>query len=147
MPQKSECEEQIRQKTSKLVKLLENKMQYEKLKYEHLRKNRFFLHPEILYERRREELDALAESCRVSAQKAAEDRTSILRLILQRLDGVSPLKILQRGYGVLEDAESLSTIRSVGDTHAGAKITAKLFDGQLSCTVTDVRKSGGSADV
>lgn len=54
------------------------------------------------------------------------------------LHAVSPLATVQRGYAVLEDADSSTPITSVHEAKATQNIHAKLRDGSLSMTVADV---------
>jgi len=54
-----------------------------------------------------------------------------------RLESVSPLKTLERGFAVALN-EKLETVKSVSSVTAGEKISVRLFDGELKCTVNDV---------
>lgn len=58
---------------------------------------------------------------------------------LSRLHGLSPLAILDRGYGLLETIPEHRRIRDVGQVSVGDEILARLAGGQLRCTVKDVR--------
>ncbi len=54
-----------------------------------------------------------------------------------RLESVSPLKTLRRGFAVALN-ENLETLKSVSFVTTGEKISVRLFDGELKCTVNDV---------
>lgn len=54
---------------------------------------------------------------------------------LERIRALSPKATLQRGYAILSDAEG-GTIDRVAATAKGAKLTARLADGQLGISVT-----------
>ncbi len=53
------------------------------------------------------------------------------------LEAVSPLKVLLRGYAIVEDENGLP-IKSCHETEAGAELKVKLHDGEILCTVNEV---------
>jgi exodeoxyribonuclease VII large subunit len=57
---------------------------------------------------------------------------------LGRLNSLSPLAILDRGYGILETLPHHKTIRRVAQVALGDMIQARLADGELRCTVEEV---------
>jgi exodeoxyribonuclease VII large subunit len=54
---------------------------------------------------------------------------------IERVRALSPQATLQRGYAILSDADG-GTVDRVAATAKGAKLTARLADGQLGLTVT-----------
>lgn len=56
-----------------------------------------------------------------------------------KLDAMSPLKVLTRGYAMAQD-ENGQVVRSVKQTSAGAKLTISVSDGAISATVIDVKE-------
>jgi exodeoxyribonuclease VII large subunit len=60
---------------------------------------------------------------------------------LSRLNSLSPLAILDRGYGILESTSGRHRIRDAGQVSAGEEILARLARGQLRCIVEEVRLS------
>ena len=54
-----------------------------------------------------------------------------------RLESVSPLKTLERGFAVALN-ESRETVKSVSSVSSGDKISLRLADGELRCSVTEV---------
>jgi len=57
---------------------------------------------------------------------------------LDRLNSLSPLAILDRGYGILETVPHRQTIRDINQVSVGEQIRARLANGQLRCTVDEV---------
>ena len=53
-----------------------------------------------------------------------------------KLDAMSPLKVLTRGYAMAQTADG-TVLRSVGQVEPGERITVSLQDGKLSATVTE----------
>ena len=58
-----------------------------------------------------------------------------------KLDAMSPLKVLTRGYAVAEK-ESGEILRSVKQTKTGEKITVSLSDGSFTASVLQVKENG-----
>ena len=54
-----------------------------------------------------------------------------------RLEAISPLKVLLRGYGIVEDENGIP-VKSCENIETGDKIRIKLCDGEISCTVDDI---------
>lgn len=140
MPVKTDCLEQIRQQTKKVSSLLENKLEYAKLKLKHARQSRAFLHPESLYEHKREELDYLNQSLDQNLSRILDQKKVHLSNFIHRLDGLSPLKVLQRGYAVPENKIDKSIIRSVNDIKAGDGMIVRIQDGKLDCSILSITK-------
>lgn len=59
--------------------------------------------------------------------------------IAAKLDAMSPLKVLARGYAMTM-SESGEVIRSVTQTDVGHTVTVKLHDGQLDAVVSKIRE-------
>ena len=58
---------------------------------------------------------------------------------LGRFHGLSPLAILDRGYGILETMPGRRIIRDAGQVSVGEEILARLARGKIRCTVEEVR--------
>ena len=58
-----------------------------------------------------------------------------------KLDAMSPLKVLTRGYAMAQDAEG-GVIRSVNQVAVGDTLQISLGDGKLTTTVTDIKENG-----
>ena len=57
-----------------------------------------------------------------------------------KLDAMSPLKVLTRGYAMAQD-DAGQVIRSVSQVSAGDRITVRLSDGSVDATVTDRKEN------
>ena len=65
-------------------------------------------------------------------QDRAESR---LRELVGRLDTLSPLAVLGRGYAVAWNADRTRALRNAADVHAGDRIRVTLASGELDCDV------------
>lgn len=57
-----------------------------------------------------------------------------------KLDAMSPLKVLTRGYAMTQKADG-TVVRSVHQVESGDQMRISLSDGQLTATVTDVKEN------
>ncbi len=53
-----------------------------------------------------------------------------------KLDAMSPLKVLLRGYAIVEDENGLP-IKSIHGAETGSNIKVRLHDGEINCTVNE----------
>jgi len=71
--------------------------------------------------------------------RLTERRTSQIGLAAARLEDLSPLAILARGYSASFAADGHTVIRSVSQVHSGDRINVRVSDGRLECTVIDTK--------
>jgi exodeoxyribonuclease VII large subunit len=62
-------------------------------------------------------------------------RTSLGRLAA-KLDGLSPLAVLARGYALVWDAKGRRLLRNAADVAVGDGLRVRLHQGALAATVT-----------
>jgi len=76
----------------------------------------------------------------VTAQSQCINRNNQRYIALTaKLDAMSPLKVLSRGYAIAQTTEQ-AVIRSVKQVKQGDKIDISFNDGTLSATVTDIKE-------
>lgn len=61
--------------------------------------------------------------------------------ITAKLDAMSPLKVLTRGYSMVENEQHI-LVRSVKDVSRGERVSILVADGKIDATVTDQKESG-----
>ena len=87
-------------------------------------------------ERRRTALAAGALALRAGIARTRERGGSRLQALAGRLDALSPLGVLQRGYALARRAEDGAILRRVGDAPVGSEIDVRLAQGELRAAVT-----------
>ena len=75
----------------------------------------------------------------VAVNHALKRKAEQTHAYLGRFNGLSPLAILDRGYGILETIPGRRIIRDAGQVSVGEEIVARLARGQIRCTVKEVK--------
>jgi exodeoxyribonuclease VII large subunit len=138
MPVRREQEALLRQFASRLGRALDHRLQNQAQRLGHMRASRVFRQPYDLLNRRRLDCDRLSQALRTAiGQKAAlaERQFSILT---GKLDALSPLKVLARGFGLVSSARDGRTLVSTALVNTGDRIDVRLCDGVLDCEVLGV---------
>lgn len=94
--------------------------------------------PELSLEKSEKELAMLKKSLNYSLEHLADIKSSTFLRFLEKLEALSPLKVLTRGYSITFSDEKAVT--SVNDTEVGKEIITRLTDGTLYSTVTRLQK-------
>jgi len=97
------------------------------------------LHPGRVIVRERTELERYEQRLLHSARKALSLRAGALSGLAGRLDAMSPLKVLGRGYAIATLANG-HALRSVDEVAVGERITVRLERGRLDAEVTARRE-------
>ena len=94
------------------------------------------------YLQQREKSLQLLQNRLASAQNQCISRSNQRYIALTaKLDAMSPLKVLTRGYAMAQKASG-EVVRSVSQVQAGDQIGVSFSDGKLFATVTDVKENG-----
>ncbi|MCL2003347.1 MAG: exodeoxyribonuclease VII large subunit [Oscillospiraceae bacterium] len=97
------------------------------------------LSPERYFTDKRLQLDRLVERLAGAWQRSSPQRAKTLASLAARLDALSPLKVLARGYAVAMGADSVP-LRSVKGIAVGDMLNIRLSDGRI---MTRVEQIGG----
>ena len=93
-------------------------------------------------------LDYLTRRFASAAQRQLGTADRRLAAAASKLDALSPLKVLSRGYAMVTRENAV--IRETAQIHPGDAITVSLSDGTAQCTVNTVQrrnKRGKKADI
>ncbi|MGP3777504.1 exodeoxyribonuclease VII large subunit [Halanaerobium saccharolyticum] len=116
------------------VRELKNKLQ-------NISERRIFSSPEELFRDYEQELDSLETKLNHQIERKYNDWENKYQLLYQRLNNLSPLKTLDRGYAILQD-QAERTVSSVEQIDQGDQLQARLSDGLLDLEVKASRKVG-----
>ena len=99
----------------------------------------FFVKPSVYLERKYEQLDALKNRLTTAQIRLVERNKQRYVASAAKLDAMSPLKVLSRGYAMVQ-TENGEILRSVKDVTSGTEISVQLGDGQLRAAVLDIKE-------
>ena len=85
-------------------------------------------------------VDELAYRMERAMHGSVESRTMQLATFAGRLNAVSPLKTLERGYSIASKTNDGKLVRSIDDISEGDGISLIVTDGRISCKVGSVSK-------
>jgi exodeoxyribonuclease VII large subunit len=105
-----------------------------------LASQRIFRRPTDLVHDRSRRLDELALRATSAMQRLLRDRHGRLATLLGKVDSLSPLAVLQRGYSITQDARSGAVVRSADDVKVGQTLVTRLARGQVISRVESVEK-------
>lgn len=98
--------------------------------------------PETVVERSEERLASLQNRLRAAAEQTAQIKSVAFLGLAGKLEALSPLKVLTRGYSITFSGEK--AITSVKEVAAGDEIRTRVFDGTIISTVTKCSKGAAA---
>jgi len=101
---------------------------------------RIFRRPMELVHDRSRRLDELALRETSAIERLLGDCQGRLAALVGKIDSLSPLAVLQRGYSITQDARSGAVVRSAGDLKVGQTIVTRLVQGQATSKVESIEK-------
>jgi len=100
-----------------------------------LRQSTMFMYPRRMLENRAQRLDMLKDALVRSAAVILRDKRHQFVLAMEKLDALSPTRVLRRGYGIVEyDGEPLKSARRVKE---GDELNIILADGKIRAVVRE----------
>ncbi len=82
-------------------------------------------------------LDMLYKYMRKALVLNKERISSNLYALIGKLDTLSPLAIMSRGYSIVRNIENGIVLKSVKDAHIGDSVEISVTDGKINCTVVN----------
>lgn len=98
-------------------------------------RSRFLENPEDWISLRKMEVDALAHRLAQEKSRCLTEAQTRLAALGGKLDALSPLKVLRRGYAMVQDGQGQAVTQS-SQVEVGDTLHLRLADGTLDCTVT-----------
>ena len=92
------------------------------------------VHPVNKVEEEKRKLDQQGERLARSIKQIIHDKDSKYHLFLTKLNVLSPLNMMKRGYSLAYDEEE-KLVKQVDDVQENTKIRVRLQDGLLDCRV------------
>ena len=142
VPDIAEIKNNLSALNQNLKSALQDKLNNLKLRFTAVEKSPYFKNGEkTILNSRRQTLDILTDNLFSRYGTVLNRYSARLKQSIVSLDALSPLKVLSRGYSVAEIDGKVLT--SVNNAKVGDKLTLKLSDGSLLCTVDSQGDNNG----
>ncbi|WP_368292565.1 exodeoxyribonuclease VII large subunit [Dehalobacter sp. TBBPA1] len=145
IPVLNELKDGIRYYEEKLTQRIQSVLRTKRHKVEELMSDSALARPGWRVEQSRQNLDYLSTRLVEGMTGFLTEKNGILRLLSAKIDLLSPLNILGRGYSLAYDIEG-KLIKTVRQAAAGDALSVRLSDGTLICEVTDIEELQASND-
>ncbi len=133
------CGERILQSVEKRLKILRQKLGL-------ISERRVLTSPRVYVEERRRTVDALAVRMRTGMTAEIARERAAYAAAAGKLDALSPLKVLGRGYSITRRQTDGTSVKSILEVSCGDRLSVMFYDGEISCTVDDVLNNGSGFD-
>ena len=126
--------EQLKQRTNKsilnILKLKKNKLDIFLNSY-------IFKNPKTIYEIKMQKVDTLVEKLIMLSKNILENKTYKYNYLLDKLETLSPIKTLKRGYSITKiDNKIIETVKNI---KPGMHINTTLEDGEIISEIMEVK--------
>lgn len=139
VPDQTELRQHLAAQRAMLLTLMTRRLKQERQRVAQLAGARALRDPKNYIDDRRMQLDYTQRRLIAALQRlVAQQRERFVRLT-SKLDAMSPLKVLSRGYSMTFDAQGY-VVRSVRTLSCGDRITVRLVDGRASAEVREIQE-------
>ena len=136
VPDQMELRQQLAQLDLRCRQAITARLRREKQRLEHLSQSTALTEPLRTIEDRRVLLDDRQRRMIQGLQHRLSVEQTRFAGLLSALDALSPLKVLGRGYAFARN-ESGEVVTSAGSVELGERLSLRLADGELGCTVME----------
>ena len=141
VPDRAELQRYVQLLSIRLRKVTENYLEERREKLWHLMQRPALKEPQKLLAARRQRLDMAVLKLQQNARSALTERQHSLEVAMEKLEILSPVQVLRRGYGLVEQEGHVLT--SVKEAEVGSSIRVTLKDGSLSARVENLTGQKG----
>jgi exodeoxyribonuclease VII large subunit len=139
MPRRTDLESGVQDLRNRLAKGLDRRLEVSRMRLSRSLASSAFQRPLDAVERRRMRLDQVARGMAAALSKRCSSERGRHAAMAGKLDALSPLKVLARGYGLVTDPRTGRPMTSSAMVRAGDFVDVSLKDGILDCEVRSVR--------
>lgn len=136
-PDRAALEKRLHQTQGRMQAAMERTLRLSRQSLDALAQKRVLQSPINYIEDKRLALDFVRERFRAAARAELEQKRGAFTRAAAKLDAMSPLKVLARGYSIVQDGDG-ALVRSAASLHPGEEITAKLQSGSFCAVVREV---------
>ena len=126
---------------SRMKSLLQNRLMQEIQRLDSIREDSILANFSDFFDNCMDVIESYYDELNDSFLQALQNNKTKLGNLAGRLDALSPLAVLSRGYGVLTDSRN-NPVKASKNLTVGDEINIKLCDGDVNCTVNEVKING-----
>ena len=138
MPDILEITDKLDNSKSILKNFLSSKYNYCLAVLEKIENSSFLKNPSFLIEQKEQLIDNISQRLLNSFDKNLNSFTANFEKCVAKLDALSPLKVITRGYAVAQ--KNGKTISSVNEININDNINLIFNDGNINCKVNEIIK-------
>ncbi|MBP7401878.1 MAG: exodeoxyribonuclease VII large subunit [Clostridia bacterium] len=138
MPRKADMAERLDEYRNRMRRGIVHKVDTARRRLERAAGSRILQDPAELVNRRQMSVDLLGQRLLTAQQSRIAGVSRRLSMVCGKLDALSPLKVLARGYGMVTDRATGRSVLSVRQTSPGQFLSVTLADGSLGCRVEEI---------
>ena len=139
MPRRADLESSVLDLRNRLAKGLDRRLEVSRMRLSRSLASSAFVRPLDALERKRMRLDQMTRGMASALSRRCSTERGRHAAMSGKLDALSPLKVLARGYGLVTDPRTGRPMMSSAMIKAGDFIDVSLKDGILDCEVRSVR--------
>ena len=137
VPEKEVLIKRLAELKLQLKRVLVGRIQQERQRLEQLMKSPSLRHPMDKVNQKKMDLEVLKKNLEHGIKRKIESSNAALSLLCGKLDMLSPLMVLSRGYSITRDMKE-QIIKSVRELHEGDELEIILSDGTVRCTTNRI---------
>ncbi len=138
MPEKAAVINTINNLNTRLVNAVLKKLSLSRAKLDAVRNSAVFRQPYNRVYQERMRLDLLDKYMRKALETNYEKQKARFSMLAGKLDALSPLTILSRGYSIAKSCKDGKIIKSIKGIEKGDPVEINVSDGKIKCTVDGV---------
>lgn len=141
VPAQSELSEKFHNVYVRLYGQVQRMLERKELELKRFRERPALLNPTVKLEEQQIYIDRLRQDFITRAERVMEQKKKELGILASKLDGLSPLGTLSRGYAVAKGADG-RVVRSAKQVNIGDEMTVLLEDGTVITRVLECETGG-----
>ena len=107
-----------------------------------LSSRRIFRKPSELFINKMQRLDEISRELKWSMEKVLNKRQEKFKILSSKMDTLSPLKTIKRGYSITYDEQG-KPITDIKDVQKGQSVQTNIINGSFISTVENIEEDGG----
>lgn len=131
-------QDKLNQLERRLTQGMQTRLSNQKIQLEHAHARLSQSSPEQAITRKAQQVTDYQRRLSQALKQNVEQKTQTFASLMEKLNLVSPLQILSRGYAIASNEEGV--IKNIQQTKKGEKIKVRVEDGELNCEVISKKK-------